>query len=154
MLAKFINGRMRKHKEIEIFIREFRTTNEILLKELNNLLSELKIEVHQLTKVMSDVLFSGHEVKGVTSRGGKMTFEVTCVKEINKANDNHNEPSAIQHDEQGKPREVVVENESPKVQERTIQPSIESQQPSIPFPNRLRKEKEEAQQRKFLENLR
>ncbi|GJY54607.1 DNA-directed DNA polymerase, partial [Tanacetum coccineum] len=54
-----------------------------------------------------------HEVKGVTTRGGKMTSG-----------------------------------------ERITQPSIELQRLSIPFPNRLRKEKEEAQQQKFLENLR
>ncbi|GKD50617.1 hypothetical protein Tco_1279593, partial [Tanacetum coccineum] len=82
-----------------------------------------------------------------------MTSKVTYDKEINKANNDHNEPSGFQHDGQEKPQEVVVKNKSPKVQERTIQPSIESQQPSIPFPNRLRKEKEEAQQWKVLENL-
>ncbi|GKB14676.1 hypothetical protein Tco_0848599, partial [Tanacetum coccineum] len=68
-----------------------------------------------------------HEVKGVTTRGGKMTSEVTYDKEINEDNDEHNEPSRFQHDELEKPREVVVENESPKAQERTIQPSMESQ---------------------------
>ncbi|GJW11730.1 hypothetical protein Tco_1577557 [Tanacetum coccineum] len=119
MLAKFIIKGMREHEEIGIFIREFRTTNELLLKKQNNLLR-------------------------VTTRGGKMTFEATYNKEINKANDDHNEPFGFQHDEQGKPQEVVMENESPKVQERTIQPLMESQQPSIPFPNLLRKEKEEA----------
>ncbi|GJR38468.1 hypothetical protein Tco_1214152 [Tanacetum coccineum] len=69
MLAKFTNEGMREHEEIEIFIKEFRTTNKLLLKDQNNLLSELKIEVHQLKKVMSDVLFSRNEVKGVTTRG-------------------------------------------------------------------------------------
>ncbi|GKB15600.1 hypothetical protein Tco_0849523 [Tanacetum coccineum] len=123
ILAKFINEGMQEHEEIKIFIREFRTTNELLLNEQNNLL-----------------------LKGVITRGGKMTFEVTYDKDINKANDNHNEPFGFQHDEWEKPHEVVVENESPKVQERTTQPSMELQQPSIPFPNRLRKEKEEAQQ--------
>nr|GFB02408.1 hypothetical protein [Tanacetum cinerariifolium] len=34
-----------------------------------------------------------------------------------------------------------------------VQQSIKEQTPSIPFSRRLRKEKEEAQQRKFLENL-
>ncbi|GKE40561.1 hypothetical protein Tco_1463966 [Tanacetum coccineum] len=114
MLAKFINEGMQEHKDIGIFIREFRTTNKLLLKEQNNLLSELKIKVHQLSRVMSDVLFSRHEVKGVTTRGGKMTYEVTYDKETNKANDSDNEPSGFQHYEQEKPQEVVVENESPK----------------------------------------
>ncbi|GKC35384.1 putative NADH:ubiquinone reductase [Tanacetum coccineum] len=106
MLAKFINEGMQEHKDIGIFIREFRTTNELLLKEQNNLLSELKIKVHQLSMVMSDVLFSRHEVKGVTTRGGKMTYEVTYDKETNKANDSDNEPSGFQHYEQEKPQEV------------------------------------------------
>ncbi|GJV91972.1 DNA-directed DNA polymerase [Tanacetum coccineum] len=79
MLAKFIDEGKREHEEMEIFIKEFRTTNELLLKEQNNVLSELKIKNY--------------------STIGKTTTSY------------------------------------------------------IPFPNRLRKEKEEAQQRKFLENL-
>ncbi|GJW58399.1 hypothetical protein Tco_0105130 [Tanacetum coccineum] len=133
MLAKFINEGKREHEEMEIFIREFRTTNELLLKEQNNLLSELKIKVHELSRVMNDVLFLRHEVKGVITRGGKMTYGVTHDKEINEANNNHNEPSGLQHDMQKKPREVVVENESPKAQERIIHTSIELQKPSVPF---------------------
>nr|GEV27178.1 hypothetical protein [Tanacetum cinerariifolium] len=39
MLAKFIDGGKREHEEMEIFIREFRTTNDLLLKEKCNLLS-------------------------------------------------------------------------------------------------------------------
>ncbi|GJZ04840.1 reverse transcriptase domain-containing protein [Tanacetum coccineum] len=66
-----------------------------------------------------------------------MTSDVTYDKEINKANNDHNEPSGFQHDEQKRTQEVVVENESPKVQERTLSPSMESQQPSIHFPNRI-----------------
>ncbi|GJV35445.1 putative reverse transcriptase domain-containing protein [Tanacetum coccineum] len=45
MLAKFIDEGKREHEEIEIFIKEFRTTNDILLKTRSNLLSELTIEV-------------------------------------------------------------------------------------------------------------
>nr|GEW37047.1 retrotransposon Gag protein [Tanacetum cinerariifolium] len=55
MLAKFINEGMREHEEIGIFIIELKTTNELLLKEQNNLINELKIEVHQLSKVLSNV---------------------------------------------------------------------------------------------------
>ncbi|GKD90689.1 hypothetical protein Tco_1366196 [Tanacetum coccineum] len=82
-----------------------------------------------------------------------MTSRVTYDNEINRANNDRNEPFGLQHDKLEKPREVVVENESRKAQERIIQTSIELQNPSVPFPHRLRKEKEEAQQRKFLENL-
>ncbi|GKD06453.1 hypothetical protein Tco_1181427, partial [Tanacetum coccineum] len=44
ILAKFIDEGRREHKDIEIFIKEFRTTNELLLKTQSNLLSELKIK--------------------------------------------------------------------------------------------------------------
>ncbi|GJZ60140.1 reverse transcriptase domain-containing protein [Tanacetum coccineum] len=45
MLAKFIDEGKREHEEMEIFIKEFRTTNERLLKTRSNLLSELEIKV-------------------------------------------------------------------------------------------------------------
>ncbi|GKC01555.1 reverse transcriptase domain-containing protein, partial [Tanacetum coccineum] len=44
MLAKFIDEGRHEHEEMEIFIKEFRTTNELLLKTRSNLLSELTIE--------------------------------------------------------------------------------------------------------------
>ncbi|GKA03652.1 reverse transcriptase domain-containing protein [Tanacetum coccineum] len=116
MLSKFIDEGKREHEEIEIFIREFRTTNDLLLKEQSNLLSELKIKVHELSRVMNDALFSKHEIKGVTTRGGKMTYGVTYDNEINGDNNDRNEPSGLQYDKPEKPREVVVENESPKAQ--------------------------------------
>ncbi|GJR65590.1 retrovirus-related pol polyprotein from transposon TNT 1-94 [Tanacetum coccineum] len=75
MLAKFIDEGRREHVEMEIFIKEFRTTKELLLKEQSNLLSELKIEVNKLLKVMSNVLIPKYKVNGVTTRGGKMTYE-------------------------------------------------------------------------------
>ncbi|GKA37596.1 reverse transcriptase domain-containing protein [Tanacetum coccineum] len=87
--------RKREHEEMKIFIKEFRITNELLLKERSNLLSELKIEPH----------------------------------------------------------DDGVENKSLSNPERTTQPLVKPQQSSIPFPNRVRKEKEEALQRKFLGNL-
>ncbi|GJV00664.1 hypothetical protein Tco_1329934 [Tanacetum coccineum] len=44
MLAKFIDKGKREHEEMEIFIKEFRTTNVLLLKERSNLLIELEIK--------------------------------------------------------------------------------------------------------------
>ncbi|GKC56147.1 hypothetical protein Tco_1083745 [Tanacetum coccineum] len=108
MLAKFINKGKREHEEMEIFISEFRTTNELLLKEQSNLLSELKIEVHELSRVMNDALFFKNKVKGVTTKGGKMKFGVTYDNEIDGANNYHNKPSGLQHDKPEKTREVVV----------------------------------------------
>ncbi|GJZ81809.1 hypothetical protein Tco_0646803, partial [Tanacetum coccineum] len=66
ILAKFIDEGRSGHKEIEIFIKEFETTNELLLKTQNNLLSELKIEVNKLSKVMSNVLIPKHKQRSET----------------------------------------------------------------------------------------
>ncbi|GJT29807.1 reverse transcriptase domain-containing protein [Tanacetum coccineum] len=69
ILAKIIDEGKRKHEEMEIFIKEFRTTNELLLKE---------------------------RINGVTTRGGKMTSEVAPSKEINETRINKNEPPRLQ----------------------------------------------------------
>ncbi|GJU55002.1 putative nucleotidyltransferase, ribonuclease H [Tanacetum coccineum] len=45
MLYKFIDEGRRENEEMGAFIREFKTTNELLLKERNNSLSELKFEL-------------------------------------------------------------------------------------------------------------
>ncbi|GJY58161.1 hypothetical protein Tco_0458053 [Tanacetum coccineum] len=149
MLAKFIDEGKREHEEMEIFIKEFRTTNELLLKERSNLLSELEIKVNELSKVMGNVLVPKSEVKRVTTRGGKMTSS----KEINKTRINKNEPPRFKKDVQEKPHDDGVKNKSLSIPEKTTQPLVKPQQSSIPFPNRVRKEKEEALQRNFLENL-
>ncbi|GKB74051.1 hypothetical protein Tco_0935463 [Tanacetum coccineum] len=98
ILDKFIDEGKREHEEMEIFIKEFRSTNELLLKERSNILSELKIEVNELSKVISNVLIPKNEVKGVTTRGGKMTSEATRSKEINETGINKNVPPRFEHD--------------------------------------------------------
>ncbi|GJS59372.1 reverse transcriptase domain-containing protein [Tanacetum coccineum] len=153
MLAKFIDEGKREHEEMELFIKEFRTTNELMIKERSNLLSELKIEINELSKVMGNVLIPKNKVKGVTTRGGNMTSEVTPSKEINETGINKNEPPRFEQDVQEKPHDVGVKNKSSSIPERTTQTLVKPQQSSIPFPNRSTTEKEEAQQRKFLENL-
>ncbi|GJS25683.1 hypothetical protein Tco_0454315 [Tanacetum coccineum] len=50
IVNKFIEEGKREHEEMEAFIREFKTTNERLLKERNNSLSELEFEVYGLRK--------------------------------------------------------------------------------------------------------
>ncbi|GKA56724.1 reverse transcriptase domain-containing protein [Tanacetum coccineum] len=142
-----------EHEEMEIFIKEIRTTNELLLKERSNLLRELQIEVNELSKVMINVLIPKNEVKGVTTRGGKMTSEATRSKEINKTRINKNKPHRFEQDVREKPHDDGVENKSLSIPERTTQPLVKPQQSSIPFPNQGRKEKEKALQRNFLENL-
>ncbi|GKB92578.1 reverse transcriptase domain-containing protein, partial [Tanacetum coccineum] len=150
MLAKFIDEGRREHEEMDIFIKEFRTTNELLLKTQSNLLSELKIKVNELSKVVSNVLIPKNKVKGVTTRGGKMTSEATRSKEINETGINKNEPLRF---EQEKPHDDGVENKSSSISKKATHPLVKPQQLSIPFLNRVRKEKEEALQRKYLENL-
>ncbi|GJV86948.1 reverse transcriptase domain-containing protein [Tanacetum coccineum] len=130
ILAKFIDEGRREHEEMEIFIKEFRTTNELLLQTQRNLL-----------------------IKGVTTRGGKITSEATLSKEINETRINKNEPLRFEQDVQEKPHDDGVENESLSILEKFAHPLVKLQQSSIPFPNRVRKEKEEALQRNFLENL-
>ncbi|GKB66324.1 hypothetical protein Tco_0927736, partial [Tanacetum coccineum] len=128
ILAKFIDEGKREHEEMEIFIKEFRTTNELLLKTQSNLLR-------------------------VTTREGKMTFEATHSEEINETRIDKNKPPRFEQNVQEKPHDDGVENKSLSIPKRTTQPSVKPQQSSIPFPNRVRKEKEEALQRNFLENL-
>ncbi|GJZ42783.1 reverse transcriptase domain-containing protein [Tanacetum coccineum] len=81
MLAKFIDEGQREHEEMEIFIDEFRTINELLLKERSNLLSELKIE---------------------------MTSEAAPSKEINETGINKNKPLRFEQDVQEKLHDVGV----------------------------------------------
>ncbi|GJX29156.1 hypothetical protein Tco_0237235 [Tanacetum coccineum] len=153
MLTKFIDEGRREYEEMDVFIKEFRTTNELLLKTQRNLLSELKIKVNELSKVVSNVLIPKNKVKGVTTRGGKMTSEATHSKEINETGINKNEPPRFEQDVQEKPHDDGEKNKSSSIRERTTQPLVKPQQSSIPFPNRVRKEKDEALQRNFLENL-
>ncbi|GJY65059.1 hypothetical protein Tco_0466519, partial [Tanacetum coccineum] len=135
MLAKFIDEGRREHEEMDIFIKEFRTTNELLLKTQSNLLSELKIKVNELSKVVSNVLIPKNKVKGVITRGGKMTSEATRSKEIDETRINKNEPLRFEQDVQEKPHDDSEKNKSSSIHERTTQPLVKPQQPSIPFPN-------------------
>ncbi|GKB21372.1 DNA-directed DNA polymerase [Tanacetum coccineum] len=63
------------------------------------------------------------------------------------------EPLVVNNDKPVESNEVLDKDQPQKTNELVYQTSSEEQTPSIPFPRRLRKEKEEAQQRKFLENL-
>ncbi|GJW51601.1 DNA-directed DNA polymerase [Tanacetum coccineum] len=150
ILYKYIDEGKHKHEEMSAFIREFRTTSELLFKERNNSLSELRFEVNGLSRVIDNALISNYEVKGVTTRRGKTT---TQGIHNDNADIHTKEPLVFHHDKPVAPIEVLVENEPQKTKEQVVQLPIELQTPSIPFPRRLRKEKEEAHQRKFLENL-
>nr|GEV71030.1 hypothetical protein [Tanacetum cinerariifolium] len=61
MLYKFIDEGRREHEEIGAFIIEFKTTNELLLKERNNLLSELEFEVDKFILPIDFVILDMRE---------------------------------------------------------------------------------------------
>ncbi|GKC10168.1 reverse transcriptase domain-containing protein, partial [Tanacetum coccineum] len=71
MLNKFIDEGKREHEEMRAFIYDFQTTNEILFKERNNSLIELRFGVQELLKVINNVPMIDCDAKGVTTRGGK-----------------------------------------------------------------------------------
>ncbi|GJW64277.1 reverse transcriptase domain-containing protein [Tanacetum coccineum] len=141
IVNKFIEEGKREHEKMDAFIREFRTTNELLLKERNNSLSKLEFEIYGLSRAINKAQIVGCETKGVTTRGGKSTTEPI------RDNSNTNKHLLPHHDEPITPDEIPTKIEPKRNQTNELQPL------SIPFPHRLRKEKEEAQQRKFLENL-
>ncbi|GJU38558.1 reverse transcriptase domain-containing protein [Tanacetum coccineum] len=105
--VKFIDEGKHEHEEMEIFIKEFRTTNELLLKERSNLLSELKIKVNKLSKVMSNVLILKYEVNGVTTRGGNMSSEAAPSKEINETRINKNESPKLMKLESTRTKQLI-----------------------------------------------
>ncbi|PWA68807.1 hypothetical protein CTI12_AA304710 [Artemisia annua] len=92
-------------------LAKFRTTNELLLKEQNNLINGLAIEVHQLSKVLNKVLLVWHELKGITTRGGKSTFQIGETPEVNNTS---NIPPGTVQSEQEAPKEI---NHEPEIRE-------------------------------------
>ncbi|GJU84181.1 hypothetical protein Tco_1291727 [Tanacetum coccineum] len=85
------------------------------LEPPTSLLSELKIEVNKLSNVVSNVLIPKNEVKGVTTRGGKMTSKATHTKEINEIGINENEPSRFEQDVQEKLHDDGEKNKSSSI---------------------------------------
>ncbi|GKB89154.1 hypothetical protein Tco_0961426, partial [Tanacetum coccineum] len=135
MVNKFIKERRREHEEMDAFMREFKTTNELLLKERNNSLSELRFEVYGLTKAFEKALVVSCEIMGVTTRGGKTTTETTLEPNtIDK-------PSTPNQNKHVTPIEAPSKSEPKKTMEQDARPKVST----IPFPHRLKKEKEEAQ---------
>ncbi|GJX74942.1 reverse transcriptase domain-containing protein [Tanacetum coccineum] len=82
-------------------------------------------------------------ITSVTTRGGKTTTEI-----IHDTNDINKEPMILHHDKPIEPNEVLIETKPHETKEQPIQLPT----PLIPFPHWLKKEKEEAQQQKFLKN--
>ncbi|GJY94147.1 DNA-directed DNA polymerase [Tanacetum coccineum] len=90
------------------------------------------------------------DVKGVTTRGGKAT---TLDVRDNDTSVPPKEPVVVELEKPAGSNEDLT-NDRPQITSKpVVQPSNEVQPPPVPFPKRLRKEKDEAQQKKFLENL-
>ncbi|GJT44079.1 putative reverse transcriptase domain-containing protein [Tanacetum coccineum] len=75
IVNKFIEEGKWEHEKMDAFIREFRTTNELLPKERNNTLSELEFEIYGLSRAINKAQMVGCEAKGVTTKRGKSTTE-------------------------------------------------------------------------------
>ncbi|GJS72773.1 DNA-directed DNA polymerase [Tanacetum coccineum] len=150
MLNKFIDEGKREHEEMRAFIYDFQTNNKLLLKERNNLLIELRFRVQELLNVINNVPTIDWDVKGVTTRGGKA---ITLDVRDNDTSVPPKEPVVVKL---GKPvrSNKDLTNDQPQITSNpVVQPSNEVQPPPVPFPKRLRKEKDEAHQKEFLENL-
>ncbi|GJU82871.1 reverse transcriptase domain-containing protein [Tanacetum coccineum] len=150
MLYKFIDEGKREHEEMREFICDFQTINELLFKERNSSLIELIFGVQELFKVIKNVPMIDCEVKGLTTRGGKTT---TQDVQDNNINVQPEEPPVVDLDKMVGSNKVLTKNQPEKINEYVVQPSSDVQTPLVPFLKRLRKEKEEAQLKKFLENL-
>ncbi|GJV03068.1 putative reverse transcriptase domain-containing protein [Tanacetum coccineum] len=131
MLNKSFDEGKREHEEMRAFIYDFQTTNELLFKERNNSLIELRFG-------------------GVTTRGEKTTIQDVYDNDTNVL---PKEPLVVELEKPVGSNEVLTNDQPQMTSEPVVQPSNKVQTPPVPFPRRLRKEKEEAQQNKFLENL-
>ncbi|GJV67865.1 reverse transcriptase domain-containing protein [Tanacetum coccineum] len=150
MLNKFIGEGKREHEEMRAFIYDFQTNNELLFKERNNSLIELRFRVQELLNVINNVPMIDCDAKGVTTRGGKAT---TLNVHNNDTSVPPKEPVVVEPENTTRSNEDLI-NDQPQITSKpVVQPSNEVQPPPIPFPKRLRKEKDKAQPKKFLENL-
>ncbi|GJU21971.1 hypothetical protein Tco_1155313 [Tanacetum coccineum] len=131
ILHKFIDEGKREHEDMSAFINDFKTTNEILFKEWDNSLIELRFEVQKLLRIIESPPTSNCEIKGVTTRGGK-----TTTQDVQKDNTNMNgeEPPEKARDKPVESNEVLIENQPQGTNAPIVQQSIREQTPSIPFP--------------------
>ncbi|GJZ85485.1 hypothetical protein Tco_0650824 [Tanacetum coccineum] len=141
MLNKFIDEGKLEHEEIRAFINDFQTNNELLFKERNNSLIELRFRVQELLKVINNIPMIDCDVKGVTTRGGKTTTEYVHDNDTNVL---PKEPVVVEPENPVGSNEVPTNDEPQITSESVVQPSNEVQPPPVPFPRRLRKEKDEA----------
>ncbi|GJZ76566.1 hypothetical protein Tco_0641238 [Tanacetum coccineum] len=150
MLNKFIDEGKREHEEMRAFIYDFQTNNELLLKERNNSLIRLRFGVQELLNVIKNVPMIDGDVKGVVTRGGKAT---TLDIHDNDTNMLPKEPVVVEPENPVESNKDLTNDQPELTSKPVVQPANDVNQPIVPFPKRLRKEKDEAQQKKFLENL-
>nr|GEX31570.1 hypothetical protein [Tanacetum cinerariifolium] len=120
MLYKFNDEGKHEHKEMRAFICDFQTTNEILFKERNNSLIELRFGVQEFLKVINNTPMIDCEVKGVTTIGGKTT---TQDAQNNDTNVHTKEPHAVNHGKLVESNEVLTNDQPQKTSEPITQPS-------------------------------
>ncbi|GJY37335.1 hypothetical protein Tco_0422713 [Tanacetum coccineum] len=147
MLNKFIDEGKQEREEMRAFIYDFQTNNELLFKERNNSLIELRFGVQELLNIINNFSMIDCDVKGVTTRGGKTTTQDNGTHALSK------DYVVVEPEKLIGSNEVLTNDQPQRTSEPVVQPLNETQTPPVPFPRRLRKEKEEAQQKKFLENL-
>ncbi|GKD23719.1 reverse transcriptase domain-containing protein [Tanacetum coccineum] len=87
MLAKFIDEGRREHEVMEIFIKEFRTTNKFLLKTQSNLLSEVKSRLEAACMVTMNERCSAILLNELTSK----EKDSTSIRRIDPVNTPYSE---------------------------------------------------------------
>ncbi|GKE72472.1 hypothetical protein Tco_1534513 [Tanacetum coccineum] len=116
MLNKFIDEGKREHEEMRAFIYDFQTNNELLFKERNNSLIELRFGVQELLNVINNVPTIDCEVKGVTTRGGKTTTQDIYNNDTNRL---PKEPVVVEPEKPAEPNEVLT-NDQPQITNRSV----------------------------------
>ncbi|GJT32885.1 hypothetical protein Tco_0923304 [Tanacetum coccineum] len=134
MLNKFIDEGKREYDEMRAFIYDFQTNNELLFKERNNSLIELRFGVQELLKVINNVPMIN--LKGVTTKGGKTTTQDVHDNETNVL---PKEPVVVELEKPVGSNKVLTIDQPQMTSEPVVQPSNETQTPPVPFPRRLRK---------------
>ncbi|GJX44212.1 reverse transcriptase domain-containing protein [Tanacetum coccineum] len=150
MLNKLIDEGKREHEEMRAFIYDFQTNNELLVKERNNSLIELRFGVQELLKVINNVPIINCDVKGVTTRGGKTTTQDVHDNDTNVL---QKKPVVVEPEKPVGSNEVLTNDQPQTTSEPVVQPSNETQTPPVPFPRRLRKEKERGSTEKVFRKL-
>ena len=126
----------KEHHEARTFINEFKGSHELLLKEQNNMINGLANEMHHLSTLLNKVLFVQHDLKGITTRGGKSTFQIGETPENNNTSKIFPEsvPTEQEQSHEANPEPIAIE-----------EPSAELKRPTLPFP-----QKEEKRERRCL----